>query len=133
METRKEKEIEYYDKRAEGRSKGGDFEGFNPRILASFQYVFRLLAEYCQDKTILDFGCGNGVHSSVLLKSGAKKVIGIDLSEKSLEIARQTVPGVEFMAMDCEKTNFSDNYFDVIFYGGTFSSLDLDKTLFCVL
>jgi len=29
--------------------------------------------------------------------------------------------------MDCEKMGFPDNYFDIIFDGGTFSSIDLDK------
>lgn len=127
MEERKLKEIEYYDKTVVQSS--GDFEGFKPQSLASFRYLYQLLGKYCRDKIVLDYGCGNGVHSLVPLKAGAKKVIGIDLSEKSLEIARNRTPGVEFLVMDCEKMTFPDDYFDVILDGGAFSSLDSNKSL----
>jgi len=33
----------------------------------------------------------------------------------------------EFLAMDCEKMDFQANFFDVIFDGGTFSSIDLNR------
>lgn len=42
-----------------------------------------------KDKTILDLGCGFGEHCKCFVESGAKKVIGIDISEKMLEIAKQ--------------------------------------------
>lgn len=42
-----------------------------------------------KDKTILDLGCGFGEHCKDFVESGAKKVIGIDISEKMLEIAKQ--------------------------------------------
>ena len=95
MEERKQKEIEYYDKKAESVLKEqskekifGDFEGFKPQDLSSFRFLYKLLGNYCNDKLVLDYGCGNGVHSAFPLEAGAKKVIAIDLSEKSLEIAR---------------------------------------------
>jgi ubiquinone/menaquinone biosynthesis C-methylase UbiE len=140
MEERKEKEIEYYDKRAENWLKDnpdkiheGDFEGFNPLVLDSLKFCYSWLGDHCQDKKVLDYGCGNGIHSVSLAKMGAEKVIGIDLSEKSLAIARERVKRerlegkIEFISMDCEKMEFPDNYFDIIFDGGTFSSLDLNK------
>lgn len=42
-----------------------------------------------KDKTILDLGCGFGEHCKGFVERGAKKVIGIDISEKMLEIAKQ--------------------------------------------
>lgn len=142
MEERKEKEIEYYDKRAEKSLKEGlkgkeitDFEGFNPNLLSSYRFCYQFLKDKCRDKIILDYGCGNGVHSVFLAKSGAKRVIGIDLSEKSLEIARERIRReglegkVEFNLMDCENMDFSENSFDIVFDGGTFSSLDMRKAL----
>lgn len=133
MEPRKQKEIEYYDKQALGTSfeQPGDFEGFEPFSLASYKFLYQLLLNYCQGKIVLDYGCGNGVHTIEIAKMGAEKVIGIDLSEKSLEIAKQRAKRegrgdkVEFLKMDCEKVEFPDNYFDIIFDGGTFSSLNL--------
>ena len=84
MEPRKQKEIEYYNQRAEQWLKkpveersGGDFEGFKPERLASFLFCYQWLKEYCPNKIILDYGCGNGIHATFLAKYGAK-VIGIE-------------------------------------------------------
>jgi len=137
MEERKQKEIEYYDSKAELKSKNskGDFEGFNPLYLSSFKFLYSLLEKNVSGKIVLDYGCGNGIHSDFLVKSGAKKVIGIDLSEKSLKLAEEKTKKekieekTEFIRMDCERLDFPDNYFDVILDGGTFSSLDLNKAL----
>jgi len=138
MELRKQKEIEYYDKKAEewlkqnkDQRRTADFEGFEPQKLESFRFLYKILKENCRDKIILDYGCGNGIHSVPLAKMGAKKVIGIDLSGKSLEIAKDKAKReeledkIEFLKMDCEKMEFPDNYFDIVFDGGTFSSLDV--------
>jgi SAM-dependent methyltransferase len=142
MEERKQKEIQYYDEKAEVLMKQGslvgtegDFEGFKPNDLSSFSFCYKLLEENCKRKKVLDYGCGNGVHTVFLAKTGAEKIIAIDLSEKSMEIAREKAKRegveekIEFLAMDCEKTDFPDNSFDVIFDGGTFSSLDLNKAI----
>lgn len=138
MEERKQTEIKYYDKKAEEwllapqKEHGGDFEGFNPFLLSSYQFLKDFLKDKCRGKKILDYGCGNGVHSFWLADYGAE-VIAIDLSEKSLEIAGQRAKKekngnkVKFLAMDCEKLAFPDNSFDIIFDGGTFSSLDINK------
>ena len=137
MELRKKKEIEYYDRHAEeikkNESNESDFEGFNPLSLSSFQFCYDWLRKNCQNKKVLDFGCGNGVHTRSIANMGVQKVIGIDLSEKLLELAREKAKRekkenkIEFLKMDCEKMNFPDNTFDIIFDGGTFSSLDLKK------
>ncbi len=139
MEERKREEIEYYERKASEWTKEGkwetDFEGFEPLALESFRFCYQLLAKNCQGKIVLDYGCGNGIHSVAIAKMGAKKVIGIDLSEKSLEIAkertkRENLEGkVEFLKEDCEKMKFEDNFFDIVFDGQTFSSLDLKKAL----
>ncbi|MDD5144810.1 MAG: class I SAM-dependent methyltransferase [Candidatus Pacebacteria bacterium] len=143
IEERKKIEMEYYDKKArellEEKNATGelsDFEGFKPQILSSFKRLYELLAENSKDKIILDYGCGNGVHSFFSVEKGAKKLIGIDISEKSLEIARRRaeklgIPEekIQFLRRDCEKTEFPDNYFDIVFDGGSFSSLDL-KSVF---
>jgi len=141
MEPRKQKEIEYYDKKAEewlekdkSPQTTTDFEGFDFNLLSSFRFCYEYLKDKCQNKKLLDYGCGNGVHSIFPAKFGAE-VIGIDLSEPSLKIAEERAKkeGVDdkirFLKMDCEKMEFLDDYFDIIFDGGTFSSLDFKKAL----
>ena len=57
MEERKQKEIEYYDNQAE------NLQGFEPSVLTSFQFLYKLLKDRCQDKVVLDYGCGKGEFS----------------------------------------------------------------------
>lgn len=138
MEERKQKEIEYYDKKAESwldkrKAKGSDFENFQPLLLNSFRFAYNFLKHKCKNKRVLDYGCGDGVHSTWLAGLGAV-VKAVDLSENSLKIARarakeEGAANIEFLKMDCEKMDFPDNSFDIIFDGGTFSSLDLNKSL----
>ncbi|MCK5044591.1 class I SAM-dependent methyltransferase [Candidatus Parcubacteria bacterium] len=138
IEERKQEEIEYYDKRAKDwletnseKKQAEDFEGFNPALLSSFLFCYQCLEKYCRGKKVLDYGCGNGVHSAFLAKAGAKEIIGVDLSQPSLEIARERAKqkgvDVNFLKMDCEALDFAGSSFDIILDGGTFSSIDMDK------
>ncbi|MCU0652662.1 MAG: class I SAM-dependent methyltransferase [Candidatus Pacebacteria bacterium] len=139
MEDRKTEEIEYYEQAGSaaipefGAGEPVDFEGFKPLRLSSFRRAHELLEKNCMSKEVLDWGCGNGVHTMPIGKMGVKSVLGIDLSDKLLEAAQKNAAAsgsdgtVGFLKMDCEKTDFTDNSFDVIFDGGTFSSIDIEK------
>lgn len=61
---------------------------------------------------VLDAGCGNGAYSHYL--SDKFKVIGVDISEKQIELARQNAPNAEFLCEDMTKIKFPDEYFDGI-------------------
>ncbi len=126
MQRRKENEIQHYDKATHSFKGRGDFEGFSPSFLASHKFLRKILKG--KSGIFLDYGCGIGIHSC-WLKEIADELVGIDLSKKSLDIARQNVKGVSFLLMDCENMEFENNSFDIIFDGGTFSSLDLNKAL----
>lgn len=63
---------------------------------------------------VLDAGCGNG--RLVKLFNGVKvDYIGIDNSEKLLNLARSSFPHFKFLAGDVLNLPFADNYFDIIF------------------
>ena len=137
MEQRKQKEIEFYDKEAELSGKetkeSGSMAGFDPFLLSCYKFLQKLIKENCHGKKVLDLGCGTGIHILNIAKI-SKEVVGIDLSAKSLEIARikiteQGLANAKVLLMDAEKLDFTDNFFDVVFDGGTFSSIDLEKTL----
>lgn len=54
-------------------------------------YTSRTIAEALEigsDDTVIDVGCGSGVLSFVAARLGAKRVIGCDLSERAVEVAR---------------------------------------------
>jgi len=138
MEERKQKEIEYYNREAELSGEeikeSGSSGGFSPFLLESYNFLRSLLEEKGKNKKILDYGCGAGIHLVWLAKIG-KETIGIDLSKNSLELAKKKIKKekleskAKILLMDCEKIEFPDNSFDIIFDGGTFSSLDLSKAL----
>ena len=61
---------------------------------------------------VLDAGCGNGAYSRVL--SDKFNVIGVDISEKQIELARQNAPNAEFYCEDMTKITYPDEFFDGI-------------------
>lgn len=63
---------------------------------------------------VLDVGCGAGVKSKYLINRGLK-VVGIDFSEKMIEIARREVPEGEFRVMDVKETRSLEEDFNGIF------------------
>ncbi len=62
---------------------------------------------------VLDVGCGAGVKSRYLLSKGLK-VVGVDFSEKMVEIARREVPDATFRAADIKNLSVLAESFDGI-------------------
>jgi 2-polyprenyl-3-methyl-5-hydroxy-6-metoxy-1,4-benzoquinol methylase len=63
---------------------------------------------------ILDAGCGGGTISKYLISKGFK-VVGIDFSEKMVDIAKREVPSGSFLVMDLANVGKLDQVFDAIF------------------
>jgi ubiquinone/menaquinone biosynthesis C-methylase UbiE len=62
---------------------------------------------------ILDVGCGNGV-DCIYVKNKGYDVVGVDMSEKMLDIARSKYPEIDFRLGDMRKLEFDKNEFDGI-------------------
>lgn len=73
----------------------------------------KLLENSVKNKDVLDLGCGSGVSTKNLVTWGAN-VVGIDISEKMIDIAKNDLPGIDFFVEDMEKTHFGDSAFDVV-------------------
>jgi putative methylase len=62
-----------------------------------------------ENKSVIDLGCGTGIFAIGAKLLGAKKVIGIDVDDKAIQIARETAKkleaGVDFRV--CEINNFN--------------------------
>lgn len=69
-----------------------------------------------KNKSVLDLGCGYGWHCIHAMEQGAKNVVGVDISEKMLAVARQktTFKNIEYQQVAIEDINFNENTFDVI-------------------
>lgn len=75
------------------------------------------LPEFCsyipENGRILDIGCGGGLPFTKYL-SERFDVIGIDISEKQIDLAKKNVAKATFYQMDMTNLNFSNDYFDGI-------------------
>ncbi len=106
MKTKKEVTIESYNSTAEQYAA-------NVASLFLEQEANKFLSHIEKGSLILDAGCGSGRDAKIFTERGYK-VVGIDLSEKLLEIARKNAPTAEFRLMDIANINFPDESFEGI-------------------
>ena len=74
-----------------------------------------------KDSKILDLGCGIGRTTFGLYNIGFKKIIGLDISQKMIDICKEKcksrkIKDLEFICGDAEKLNFESNIFDCVFF-----------------
>lgn len=62
---------------------------------------------------VLEIGCGNGRDAQEILKH-TDNYLGMDVSEKLIELAKQKVPNVQFIVVDIEKYDLPTQL-DVVF------------------
>ena len=77
---------------------------------------YKLAGKYVKRKEVLDISCGTGYGSRILYDSKAAKVIGADISSKTIDFARTKYEknGLEFKVGNILDIDFPENYFDVI-------------------
>lgn len=75
----------------------------------------KLLPDF-KDKRVLDLGCGYGWHCIYAMEHGASSVVGVDISHKMLEVAKEKThfPQVEYKCCAIEDVEFPEESFDVI-------------------
>jgi SAM-dependent methyltransferase len=73
-----------------------------------------MLPEF-QDKRVLDLGCGYGWHCQYAIEHGAKSVIGVDLSDKMLAVAKEkTAKEIQYVCQPIEDVEFAEASFDIV-------------------
>ena len=81
--------------------------------------AMKVVGAGCKD-IVLDVACGTGDFSMEALKHGVKKVIGADISENMLTVAREKAKErklseqLDFRYGDSENLEFPDNTFDAV-------------------
>jgi ubiquinone/menaquinone biosynthesis C-methylase UbiE len=99
---------------------------------SSFAYRDSLLYSNINNKVALDYCCGSGEICLEMVKNGAKKVYGIDISDVATNNAKSLAKeaGVEkscaFETMDAEHLTYGDNTFDLIHEYGALHHLELE-------
>lgn len=94
-------------------------EGLNS---AGEWHVLKNMLPSFQGKNVLDLGCGYGWHCIYAKEQGAKNVIGIDLSMKMIDKAKENSKdlSIEYYQMPVEDIEFENEQFNIIFSSLTF-------------
>jgi ubiquinone/menaquinone biosynthesis C-methylase UbiE len=85
--------------------------------------ISNTIKKYCKDKNVLDLGCGYGRYMGVINKH-TKSVIGVDISKRWLNYAKQKYPNIKFVLADASKIPLEDELFDVIVTIGLFEFIN---------
>ena len=62
----------------------------------------------------LDLGCGTGRHATSALATAGFRVTGIDVSARSIEVARRELPALRFLVGDMATATFPAGSFDLV-------------------
>jgi len=80
------------------------------------KYEHLLRYEYAAKRVrgkILDFGCGFGYGTKMLLKED-REVIGVDISKEAIDYAKKNYPGPKYLEIFENKIPFPNDYFDAV-------------------
>lgn len=99
------------------------FEGYrklrerevNANVLFEIPTLHKLIPDL-NGKRVLDLGCGMGEHCKDYINRGAKRVVGVDISEKMLEVARKenSDENILYLNIPMEDISSIDEKFDVV-------------------
>jgi len=73
-----------------------------------------ILKDIIKNKIVLDVGCGSGIFTNELLKFKPKKIVGCDLSNGLIDIAKKEYSNINFYACDAKKTHFKKQEFEIV-------------------
>lgn len=85
--------------------------------LVEAEHVARYLwaSAFCSGLRVLDAGCGEGYGTRLLARAGAAEVVGLDIAEPVIEVARnEQVPRVGFEVGDLRSLSHPDRSFDLV-------------------
>jgi len=116
---------EYYTEAARGSA-----AYFADIVAKRYRYHYHLLElfkrlerEGMADKTLLEVGCGIGIDTFSLARLGFREVVGIDLTEAAINVARRRAAAeglgsVRFELGNAERLPFPADAFDVVYSFG---------------
>jgi len=111
METKEE----HWERKAE-ITKLPDIEKYYHRNYAGVSVLksFDELLPDLRNKSILDIGCGIGMYFPFFHQKGARELVGVDVGENLLDMARKLCPYAKTVLASADTLPFSNECFDVI-------------------
>ena len=97
------------------------------------QPAMRGLLPCLAGKTVLDLGCGFGRNCADFLRRGAKRVVGVDISQKMLDVARRESYGeeIEYINMSMTDIHALNEKFDFVYSSLAFHYIEDFHKLIC--
>ncbi len=88
----------------------------NANTLIEIPTIISMLPDV-KGKTILDIGCGEGEMARLFAERGAKKVLGVDISQNMIKLANEknTYENVNFQLLAMENLDSLTEKFDFVF------------------
>jgi SAM-dependent methyltransferase len=134
-QDRQEREAAFFDELSK-RAPSTDALEFRPgTVEGNLGAMFDWLGDL-HGKRVLDLCCGTGTTSLLLAQSGAEEVVGCDVSDSSLDVARGRAAALDaahrpsFVRQDLETTRAEwEGGFDVLFGSYALHHLDLRRCL----
>lgn len=126
------REKKFHDK-LHKNSKGRFENVFYKAIRNAWDDFFNYLNLNVKNSEVLDYGCGVGPIIEKVVKFHPKKITGIDISEVSVNKAKEKFKNsnknIELFVDNCESTNFQENKFDLVYGLGILHHLQLSKSI----
>lgn len=109
---KKEDVIDFFDRLAESWDESAE------KVAKKVNEILDI-AEINGGKTVLDVACGTGILIPDYLERGVTKYIGIDISKKMIEVAKEkygVYENVELLCADAETLSLSEQVDSVVIY-----------------
>lgn len=103
----------YFDERADS------WIDMEQHTKSPVQAAVAIMAGVGDSSRVLDLGCGLGVMVPVYRQLGATRVVGVDVSERMIELARERwagEDGYDFIAADAAELNLEERFDAVVIY-----------------
>lgn len=91
-------------------------EGWHGRLIAiEHESRYRWAEGLARDRDVLDVACGVGYGTSVLARAGARRILGLDVSDDAIDRARERAGHLaEFLVGDLHNLPCEDGSFDLV-------------------
>ena len=112
----------------------GRFENIFYKALGNtWEDFYNRIRENSKNSVVLDYGCGIGPSLKKIITFKPKKIVGIDISEVSINKAKEETKNydgeIELLVDNCENTRFRENQFDIVYGLGILHHLDFSKCI----